>query len=60
MGDGARHKQMWSIEQITSDIVDLGVHPGAPLLVHASMRSIGIRESGAAGLIDALQDASNT
>jgi aminoglycoside 3-N-acetyltransferase len=45
---------MWSVEQITSDLKDLGVPNGASLLVHASMRSIGKTENGAEGVIEAM------
>src|SRR5580658_6469523 len=48
---------MWSVEQIISDLKDLGVPSGGHLLVHASMRSIGAITNGANGLIDALLEA---
>jgi aminoglycoside 3-N-acetyltransferase len=45
---------MWSVEQITGDMRDLGVPAGASLLVHCSMRSIGELAGGADGLIGAM------
>ncbi len=48
---------MWSVDQIASDLTDLGVPKGASLLVHTSMRSVGKIANGADGLIEAMQAA---
>jgi aminoglycoside N3'-acetyltransferase len=43
-----------TIEQVTNDLHQLGIVTGDLVMVHASMRSVGPVEGGAAGLINAL------
>jgi aminoglycoside 3-N-acetyltransferase len=44
-------------DQIVSDLLTLGVEQGRPLLVHASLRSIGWVDGGAAAVVAALREA---
>ncbi len=44
-------------QQINADLRALGVRPGDVLMVHASLRAMGPVEGGAAGVLDAIQEA---
>ncbi len=45
---------MISRESIVQSLRDAGVHPGDHLVVHASLRSIGVIDGGADAVIEAL------
>jgi aminoglycoside N3'-acetyltransferase len=51
------HEDPWSVEHLTADLRQLGVAPGDPLMVHASLRKIGPVEGGAAGVLAAVESA---
>jgi aminoglycoside N3'-acetyltransferase len=44
-------------EGLLADLVDLGVEPGDVVMVHASLRAVGPVDGGAAGVVDALEQA---
>ncbi len=46
-----------SVEQLASELRDLGVHAGDVLMVHASLRKLGPVEGGAAGVVAGLERA---
>ena len=43
----------WTVEQLTADLVGLGVKTGDLVMVHASLRAVGPTDGGADGVIDA-------
>ena len=43
--------------QITDGLHDLGLQPGANVLIHSAMRTLGHVEGGANAVVDALLDA---
>jgi aminoglycoside 3-N-acetyltransferase len=45
------------IEQLSSDLLELGVRPGVALLVHSSLRSLGPVPGKAEGVVQGLLDA---
>lgn len=47
-------------EQIAAALVQLGLRPGDDILVHSSMRGLGVIEGGAQAVIDALLDVIGT
>jgi aminoglycoside N3'-acetyltransferase len=49
--------QLWSVNDLTADLRQLGVAPGDVVMVHASLRAIGPVVGGAAGVIKALDKA---
>lgn len=49
-------KEIASRKTIVRQLQELGVRSAAPLIVHASLRSVGPIEGGASGLLDALVD----
>lgn len=44
----------WTVDDLTADLCRLGVGPGAVLIVHSSLRSIGFVAGGPQAVIDAL------
>jgi aminoglycoside N3'-acetyltransferase len=48
---------MRTVAELTSDLVALGLRPGRPVMVHASLRKLGPVEGGPQGVIAALDAA---
>jgi aminoglycoside N3'-acetyltransferase len=48
---------LWSVDDLVTDLRRLGVNSGDLLMVHASLRAIGPVHRGADGVIDALETA---
>lgn len=48
---------MRTVAQLTSDLTSLGVRPGRPVMVHASLRKLGPMDGGPQGVIAALDAA---
>ena len=46
---------MWNQAQLETDLAELGVRPGRPLLVHTSLRAIGAMAGGGETLLAALR-----
>lgn len=48
---------MKTVDALVAQLVELGVRPGAALMVHASLRKVGLVEDGAEGLVRAVDAA---